>query len=103
MAKSKTEKLLTTLKLLPEVAKLPLELTSDHKNYWNKFIGEPFLAHIGPRGKKSANGRTWTREMFVGAFCDELYPQLPPLAREQYELILGPVRSFLSSLTLFLR
>jgi hypothetical protein len=88
---AKGDALLSSLRLLPQVADLPLSLTGDHKAYWNKFIGEPFQAQIGPRGKKSANGRTWTREMFIGVFCDEYYPQLSPEARDQYELILGPV------------
>jgi hypothetical protein len=87
----KGDSLVSNLQLLPQVVGLPHNLTSDHKAYWNKFIGESFKAHIGPRGKKSANGRTWTREMFIGGFCDELYPQLSPESRNQYELILGPV------------
>jgi len=90
MAKSKI-----ILQLLPAVVDLPHAMTDHHKSFWNAFIGEKFLAHIGPRGKKSANGRTWTREMFLGSFCDELYPDLSPEARDQYECILGPVCSIL--------
>ncbi|CAE6527001.1 unnamed protein product [Rhizoctonia solani] len=86
------------LNLLPEVADLPQNLTPDHKVYWNDYVGEPFQAHVGPRGKKTSNARTWTQELFVGPFCDELYPTLSPEARAQYELILGPkVYSYLTN------
>lgn len=76
---------------LAEVADVPHSLIDRHRTFLNPLIGAKFLAHIGPRGKKSANGRTWTREMFLTSFCDELYPNLSPEARDQYERILGPV------------
>ena len=77
--------------LLPEIVDLPHGLIDRHRTFLNPLIGEKFLAHIGPQGKKSANGRTWTREMFLTSFCDELYPDLSPEARDQYERILRPV------------
>ncbi|KAF8594419.1 hypothetical protein BDV93DRAFT_515798 [Ceratobasidium sp. AG-I] len=83
---------------LPEVADLPHGLIDRHRTLLNPLIGEIFLAQIGPRGKKSANGRTWTREMFLTSFCNELYPNLSPEARDQYERILGPkVYSYLTN------
>ncbi|KAG8735346.1 hypothetical protein FRC10_010689 [Ceratobasidium sp. 414] len=76
--------------LLPEVSALPENLTDEQKAFWNQLVGDPFRARLGKRGKKSANGRTWTHDQFVGPFCDELYPKLSEEAREQYELLLGP-------------
>jgi hypothetical protein len=86
----------------PELADLPLSLSPDHKIYWNAFVGEPFQNHIGPRGKKSSNARTWTREMFTGDFCDRFFESLSPSHRLEYEAVLGPVSPFYLSYVLLL-
>lgn len=82
--------------LLPEVAALPSNLIDDHKACCNLIVGDVFRSRLGKRGKKSSNGKTFTHDFFVGAFCDELYPDLSEDARQQYWLILGPVSHFLS-------
>lgn len=74
-----------------ELADLPHTLTDEHKSYWNHFVGEPFKDHIGPRGKKSSNARSWTREVFITEFCDKFFDTLSPEVRSDYETILGPV------------
>ncbi|KAG8683205.1 hypothetical protein FRC08_009863, partial [Ceratobasidium sp. 394] len=72
----------------PALTGLPDNLSDSHKSFWNKYIGDPFKNHIGPRGKKSSNARTWTRDMFTGPFCDEFFPELSPDIRRDYEVAL---------------
>jgi hypothetical protein len=81
--------------LLPEVKALPDHLTDDTRPFFNQLVGEPFRSRLGKRGKRSGNGRSWTHDQFVGPFCDEYYPQLSMEAREQYELVLGQVSTFI--------
>ncbi|KAF8597211.1 hypothetical protein BDV93DRAFT_513527 [Ceratobasidium sp. AG-I] len=82
----------------PALADLPRNLIDEHKVYWNPSIGDDFKNHIGPRGKKSANARTWTREMFIGGFCDQFFNHLSPEQRSDYEAVLGPkVYSYLTN------
>ncbi|KAG8696528.1 hypothetical protein FRC09_008409, partial [Ceratobasidium sp. 395] len=82
----------------PALAHLPSNLTDEHKMFWNDYVGEPFQNHIGPRGKKSGSAKSYTRNQFVGPFCDKFYPNLSADLRATYEDIIGPrVYSYLTN------
>ncbi|KAG8723744.1 hypothetical protein FRC09_001951 [Ceratobasidium sp. 395] len=67
------------------LAGLPDSLTDEHKLFWNDYTGERFRSHIGPRGKKNENGKTYARRVFIEDFCDKFYPSLSTADREKFE------------------
>ncbi|KAG8719735.1 hypothetical protein FRC09_010685 [Ceratobasidium sp. 395] len=67
------------------LAGLPTSLTDEHKLFWNDYTGERFRSHIGPRGKKNENGKTYARRIFIEDFCDKFYPSLSTADREKFE------------------
>ncbi|KAG8775813.1 hypothetical protein FRC12_001265 [Ceratobasidium sp. 428] len=73
----------------PALAHLPSSLSAEHRTFWNEYIGEPFQKHIGPRGKKLGSAKTYTRNLFVGPFCDKFFSELSPELRLTYEEIIG--------------
>ncbi|KAG8790700.1 hypothetical protein FRC12_011259 [Ceratobasidium sp. 428] len=75
----------------PALAHLPASLSAEHKIFWNDYIGEPFQKHISPRSKKMGSAKTYTRNMFVGPFCNKFFPELSPELRLTYEDIIGAV------------
>ncbi|KAG8719904.1 hypothetical protein FRC09_010423 [Ceratobasidium sp. 395] len=68
-----------------ELASLPTSLTDEHKLFWNDYTGERFRSHIGPRGKKNENGKTFARKIFIEDFCDKFYPSLSTADRAKFE------------------
>jgi hypothetical protein len=89
--KQKHEQLMASLVKFPNITQLPDSLDHEQKFWLNDYIGERFTAHIGSRGQKTDNARTWTHDLIVGAMCDENYPHLNQAEREQLETIIGDV------------
>ncbi|KAG8760734.1 hypothetical protein FRC12_009511 [Ceratobasidium sp. 428] len=73
----------------PDLARIEITLTDEHKLFWNAYVGQPFQDHIGPRGKKMGTARGWTRDLFLTKFCDEFFPTLSAASRQDLEVLLG--------------
>lgn len=90
----KIAQLIEKVQPLPAVLALPHYPTRLQKQWWNKYIGDPFRNHISSKGNKTDNAVIWVHDIFVQEFCEEKYPQLTEKERKQYYDLIGGVLIF---------